>query len=147
MTGWGLRTAGGCAEKLSVGVLTHRVQIRDVEDADGFVTAALDRLGLDLSYDDRQELECEGLAILCELSATYRSGAASFSTYAGGKLGGRLIDAWHRLHRGEHIRRPSRDGHRVWDYQTIASLDQLRDQPAFREHAITPVAKFARITD
>lgn len=131
-----------------MGHLSSSVPLRDVADVDRFVCAAIakhPRLR-QLRGDERDELEAEGLLLMCELERRYTRarGWPSFSSYAGERLPGRLIDAWHRLHRGEHIRRPNRDGHRVWDHQAISSWEAESERPAFSEVGLRQLGQFAR---
>lgn len=108
-----------------MGLLAGKVALRDVRDVDGFVNAALNRTGLILPADEREELEAEGIRILYEMEARW-DGRGSFKGYAGCYLADRLVSAWHSLHRGEHVRRRRAGGRREWEYRApIASFDQL----------------------
>ena len=126
-----------------MGLLGQPVALHDIRDIDAYVSAAVVGLHLNLNWCAREELEAEGLLIACELAKAYRPGRAAFSTFLGNRLSGRLLDAWHRQHRGEHIRRGNQDGHRVWDYRTIASLDGLATRPMFTEAGLRPMCDFA----
>lgn len=96
-----------------------------IRDVDAFVNATINatiaRNGLWVSVSEREELELEAIAILYEWAADLRGG--TLDGRAAKYLPGRIIDEWHRLKRGEHIRRPNVDGHRCWDYRTRVSLD------------------------
>lgn len=129
--------------------LGETVAIRDVEDVDGFVNAAINKLGLRMTADEREELELDGFEIMCELSQRYTPTHGqrgwSFCSYAGEYLPRRLLTKWHQAHRGEHIRTRDEAGRSVWRYaQPTASLNALMEAPTFDEAAVVTITRFQR---
>lgn len=101
-------------------MLATSVALHDVQDVQAFVVSTLHRTNLTLSHDEREELVLEGLGIMVKLAARYephRDGydqPGSFAGYCSRYLGGKLLQAWHRLN-PEHCR--IRDGGRErWLY-------------------------------
>ena len=119
-----------------MGCLAETVGLGDVRDMDAMVSAAVRRLGLILSVSEREELESEGLAILCELQGDW-DGRGSFAGYASSLLGKRLLTAWHGL--AGHSRRRVLDeeglwtGERAWCSAPTVSLDGEMARPGFDE--------------
>ena len=103
---------------------------------DGMVSGAVRRLGLILSASEREELEAEGLLILCELERAW-DGRGSFAGYAASLLGKRLLTAWHGI--AGHSRRRvleadgSWKGGRAWCSPPVVSLDGELARPGFQE--------------
>jgi hypothetical protein len=129
-----------------MGLLPTAVGLGDVQDLDGFVNAAINREPrlASVPAGEREELAAEGFLIMCELWRRFTPYGpwSSFDRYANEFLPRRLVDAWHRLHRGEHVRRPNRGGHRVWEIRSIASFDQELLSPAFSELRLRRVGEF-----
>jgi hypothetical protein len=139
-------------------LLATYVALHDVQDAEGFVAATIQRSGLTLTRCEHEELLAEGIAILCELAADFephREGyaqAGRFSGYAARYLPRRLGDAWHRGN-PHHHRIAGENGKRSWHYEAPpVSLDQLLE-PANGgsaggtiniESAIRPVSQMAQ---
>src|SRR6185437_8329743 len=94
--GRGCRRRGYRSRRKRMGCLAETVGLGDVRDVDAMVAAAVRRLGLILTACEREELESEGLAILCELQGDW-DGRGSFAGYASSLLGKRLLTAWHGL--------------------------------------------------
>lgn len=119
-----------------MGCLAQTVGLGDVRDMDGMVSAAVRRLGLILRPCEREELEAEGLAILCELQHAW-DGRGSFAGYAASLLPMRLLTAWHGLE--GHSRRRVLDGdgawtgERAWCSAPVVSLDGEMARPGFDE--------------
>lgn len=128
--------------------LAGTVEMHDVADVDAFVNAAIGKLGLRLTVDEREELELDGFEIMCELSTRYSPAHArrwSFSSYAGEYLPRRLITKWHQANRGAHVRVRNGQGRCVWEYRSpAASLDQLISEPGFSEHGLATITRFQR---
>lgn len=102
-----------------------QVALQDILDVDAFVNRAINRTGLVLGADERDELEAEGLRIMLELAAAW-DGAGTFRGYAAAYLGRRLLSAWHQMHPGEHVRRRVPGGGRRWEYRPpVVSFEQL----------------------
>lgn len=119
-----------------MGCLAQVVALGDVRDVDGMVCAAVRGTGLILTRDDREELECEGLAILCELQGDW-DGRGSFAGYASSLLGMRLLTAWHGIAGHSRRRVLDRDGvwtgERAWCSAPVVSLDGELARPGFDE--------------
>jgi hypothetical protein len=124
------------------------VELHDVRDVDGFVNAAINRLGLRLSRDAREEMELDGFEIMCELASRFTPTHArrgSFSGYAGEFLPRRLLTAWHKANRGSHVRTRNGEGKCVWEYRpAAASLDQLVSTPGFTERGVATITRFQK---
>lgn len=131
--------------------MSYGVELHDVRDTERFVTAIVDELlrskGLRLSFHEREELEAEGLAIMCELARRYtphhqaRREDWNFSGYAQSMLPKRLIDVLRR--NGTRTRDP-KTGKRGWKPRTVESLDRLMEAPAFDEARVVPITRFQR---
>lgn len=103
--------------------------LHDIRDPGAFVHATINdfcrgrgtRAPIALSLDERDELHCEGLAILHKLAAGYHSRLdgyevdGRFSGYAASYLPKKLGDAWHKLH-SEHMLLTQPDQTRRWHY-------------------------------
>lgn len=119
-----------------MGCLAQTVRLGDVRDAEGMVSAAVRATGLILSACEREDLESEGLLILCELQRDW-DGRGSFAGYASSLLGMRLLTAWHGL--AGHSRRRvleadgSWNGVRAWCSAPVVSLDGEMARPGFQE--------------
>jgi DNA-directed RNA polymerase specialized sigma24 family protein len=85
---------------------THgpRLELHDVDNAEGFVSAIVGRSGLSLSWDDREDLKQFLLIEAWELSLRYHPGVVrkGFSTWAGIILRRRVVD-WQRKRLGRTI--------------------------------------------
>jgi hypothetical protein len=131
-----------------MGCLARTVGLGDVRDVDGMVSASVRRLGLILSVSEREELEAEGLAILCELQDAW-DGRGSFAGYASSLLGKRLLTAWHGL--AGHSRRRvleadgSWTGERAWCSAPVVSLDGEMARPGFDELRLGRVVADRRV--
>lgn len=115
------------------GMLGTQIKVRDIDDAEGFVRATLQRSKIRFDREEEQELVLEGLCILYELAERYephRAGYATsgrFSGFAAQYLPRRLGDAWHRSH-PEHQYATDENGKRTWVYHpTPLSLDSVRE--------------------
>jgi hypothetical protein len=80
----------GCVPKLT---------LFEIDDAERFCSAIASKCGSSLSWSDREDLEQYLLVECWLLSLTYKPGAASFSSYANGKLRLRVVD-WQRQRNG-----------------------------------------------
>ncbi len=105
-------------------MLAEKVPLHDIKDVEGFVRGTIhtaQRRGMRISLDEREELVCEGLAILYQLAEIYephRDGytkAGTFAGFAAMYLPRRLGDAWHAAH-PEHRYVTGLDGKRIWEY-------------------------------
>lgn len=103
-----------------MGLLAAKVALKDVQDVDAMVNAAIERTGLILSVDERDELEAEGIRMLYEMIAEW-DGRGSFAGFASQRLRWRLSDHWRH---SELTRRRLPDGSRCWERRTV-SLDGL----------------------
>jgi hypothetical protein len=119
-------------------MLATSVRLHDIEDAEGFVAATVQRAGLELGAAEHEELIAEGICILYELADRYephRDGyahAGTFSGFAAQFLPRRLGDAWHR-NNPHHHRIAGEDGKRRWHYEDPPlSLDHLRSSTPIR---------------
>lgn len=99
-------------------MLPSKVALHDVCDVEGFVRATIRRSGIQLSFDEREELIVEGICIMCELGARYRPKPPNgrFSGFAAQFLPRRLGDAWHSSH-PEHRYITTPEGKRAWRYE------------------------------
>ena len=130
-------------------MLATSFAIHDIRDAEGFVKATLKQSGIRFSTEEREELVCEGLAILCEMAERFepqREGydqPGRFSGYAARYLPGRLGRAWHRHHR-EHRVEVGADGKRHWVYgQAPQSLDAI--PPGKLDRLVRPVSEWLSV--
>lgn len=119
----------------SVCLLPAKIRVHDIEDAEGFVAATIERSGIRPAPTEHEELIAEGLAILYELAAKFepqREGydtPGRFSGFAAQFLPRKLGDAWHKLH-PEHRYVTGEDGKRHWVYfEAPASLDAVLAGP------------------
>lgn len=102
-------------------MLSGAVKLHDIEDAEAFVRACVSRSRIVLSWEERDELVCEGLVILVALSRSFRpqlegyARAGSFAGYAAKLLPGKMSDAWHKLNE-HHVPRTLPDGKRTYQY-------------------------------
>jgi hypothetical protein len=127
-----------------MGLLPAGIVLGDVKDVGGFVNSLINRSGLDLGADGRDELEAEAIATLCELWAGFRGG--SFSAYASGTLPGRILTSWHKQNRGRHLRSRDAAGRCVWRYRPpIASLESTIAEPGFNEASLRRLGDFTRV--
>lgn len=113
----------------SVCLLPAKIRVHDIEDAEGFVAATIERSGIRPAPAEHEELLAEGLAILFELASRFepqREGyerPGRFSGFAAQFLPRKLGDAWHKLH-PEHRYVTGEDGKRRWVYfEAPVSLD------------------------
>lgn len=113
-------------------VLATQVRIHDVEDAEGFVAATIERSGIQLSREEHEELLAEGITILYQLAQSFEPRRGDhqqdgrFSGYAAQFLPRKLGDAWHRWN-PDHRYVTGEDGKREWRYYPKAvSIDGLR---------------------
>lgn len=105
-----------------VGCLSARCQLGDIADVDAVVGCALSRTGLRLSAAEREELEAEGMQLLCQWARAFESGAltGSLAGYAVTFLPGRL----RRIYLGWHyVRRRGPDGARSWERRRVCSYE------------------------
>lgn len=102
-------------------MLGTQVALHDVEDVEGFVAATIERSGIQLSADEREELLAEGIRILFELSERFEPRRGNhtqdgrFSGFAAQFLPRKLGDAWHRWN-PDHRYVTGEDGKRQWVY-------------------------------
>lgn len=115
----------------SVTLLSEKISILDIEDAEGFVAATIVRSKIRCSQHEHEELLTEGLAILFDLARRFepqREGyerPGRFSGFAAQFLPRKLGDAWHKLH-PEHRYVTGEDGKRRWVFfEAPSSLDAL----------------------
>jgi hypothetical protein len=109
------------------------VALEDIADVEGFVNATLNASGIEFQPDERDELVCEGLAILYALHQRFERRRAGytqdgrFSGFAAMYLPRKLGDAWHRG-RPEHRYVTGPDGKRSWAFfKAHVSLDGIID--------------------
>lgn len=119
-------------------MLSGVVVLHDIKDAEAFVISTIKRSKIRVDRDEYQELVCEGLVILCEMSKRFKPRMAGFekdgkfSGYAARYLPNKLGDAWHRLH-PEHVLKTQDDGARRYEYMdAAASFDQERERNSGR---------------
>ena len=84
-----------------------RLALHDIDDTAAFVAAIVNRSGLSLSWDAREDLEQTLQIVAWELSLKYQPGGISFSTYAGRTLRFRITD-WQRSGSG---------GRTIWKFR------------------------------
>lgn len=122
-------------ERPDVTLLSSPVTILDINDAEAFVAACINKSRLILTVQQREDLTAEGLRILWQLHSTYEPGrngqdaaGSRFSGYAAKFLPGKLSSAWHQMQ--EHHRLSTReDGKREWVYdQPAVSLDAIAEE-------------------
>lgn len=77
----------------------QKLPLHDVEDAFALVASVIERSGLELSVEDRDDLKQTLALEAWQLSLTYRPGPASFSTFISTRLRFRVVD-WNRGRRG-----------------------------------------------
>jgi hypothetical protein len=111
-------------------VLNAIVALHDVDDVVGFVNDTLNQFcqgrpgkpGVHLSRDEREELVCEGIAIMYDLADRYEPRRGDheqdgrFSGFAAWALPKKLGDAWHRLHPEHRLVSDPETGKRRWIY-------------------------------
>lgn len=106
----------------------------NVRDTRAFVADKLHKSRLRLSRDEREELICEGVAIMCELANRYephRDGyeqAGTFSGFAGYFLPRKLQDAYYRMH-PEHRTVRDEDGTKRREFGHAALSLEYDDLP------------------
>jgi hypothetical protein len=61
----------------------QRLPLHDIDNAQGFIRALVGRSGLNLRWDEREDLEQHLLVLLWELSLRFESGGISFATWVG----------------------------------------------------------------
>lgn len=117
----------------SVTLLSRKVTILDIEDAEGFVAATIVRSKIKVSTHEHEELLAEGLAILFDLAQKFepqREGyeqPGRFSGFAAQFLPRKLGDAWHKMH-PEHRYVTGEDGKRRWVFfDAPTSLNRILD--------------------
>lgn len=137
-----------------LGCLPSPVPLLDIHDLDAYVGAAITRLRLVLDPWEREELEAEGYALLCEMASTWEDRGAMFSWQVRERFEKRLCSALHDL-RGD-IRPRADDGSRRWLPRPETSLDQLLDTAERSDldrddyaplPRMTPMTAFARVRD
>lgn len=124
-------------------MLAATVSLHDILDCEMFVQATVNQARLVLSPDERDELVCEGLAILQRLARDYQPGfggrdaaGSTFSGMAAQFLPRKLGDAWHRMH-PEHLLTTQPDGRRKWVYRDRAvHLEAMTDDELNRQSAL-----------
>lgn len=116
-------SSGRCT--IGASVALQPVPLHDIADAAAFVAANIQRSGVLLhDRDERDDMQAEGLAILCELARKFEphrvgyAQAGSFAGYAAKYLPGRMRDAYHALH-PTYLAGRDADGRRVYDYTSI----------------------------
>lgn len=115
--------------------LSAKVPLHDVLDTEAFVRATIAKGHLRLSIEDREELVCEGIAIMARLAKIYEPGRnglnpseSKFSGFAAKYLPGKMSDANHRLQESHRLTTNPETGKRSWTYgQPAASLDAIVD--------------------
>lgn len=129
-------------------MLARKVVLHDVADVEGFVCATIRRSGIQLPFDERQELIAEGICIMFELARRYQPKPPNgrFSGFAAQFLPRRLGDAWHSSH-PEHRYITTPTGKRAWRYEPAPiSFDGLEGGDLERaESRARPIAEFVRL--
>lgn len=112
--------------------LATTLSVHDVDDAEGFVAATIQRANLNIGHDEHEELMLEGLALLVDLARRFKpqlegyTQAGRFSGYAAQMLPRRLGDAWHRMHPEHRYVTNKATGRREWHYDLApVSLDGI----------------------
>lgn len=109
------------------------IRVLDVDDAEGFVKAAIRKAGIRYDQSTYEDLVATGYLILVELSHKYdpareSDGVARFYGYANYLLPIKIRDAWHNM-MPEHIFRTQPDGRRRWEYLPGAlSWDSIMEE-------------------
>lgn len=105
--------------------------MHDVEDVESFVRAMIPKTRLKrLSFEDREELLAEGIAILCRMATKYKSRMdgyeqdGSFAGYCAKYLPHKMREAWYSWH-PEHLLEWQEDGKRRHTHgESPASWDE-----------------------
>lgn len=131
---------GGCQSRMHEYVERScpgcgRVSLHDVEDAEAFVQATINKGGLRLTPEQRDELAAHGMFRLVEMARKYQPGrggldaeTSRFSGFAAKYLPGKLSDHWHRMNDG-HYRVDKETDTRVWVIEVApASLDRIASE-------------------
>jgi hypothetical protein len=79
----------------SVSLLSSTFTLHDVRDVESFTGRIVERSGLRLSVEDREELHVYLIETCWEISIRFEPGRISFSSFAGSTLPRRVID-WER---------------------------------------------------
>lgn len=123
--------------------LAEPVALYDVRDCESFVQATLNASRRVYGPDEREELVCEGLRIMCELAARYEpqregyDGQGRFSGFAAKYLRLKLEDAYHRMH-PEHRLVAQPDGKRRYHYgEKAVSLEAMTADDPDRHPVLT----------
>lgn len=111
--------------------LPTSVAMRDIRDVGSFVTYHVRRTGLQLTPDERDDLICEGLAVLTRMDRQFDPArSTSFRGYANQYLPGKIVSAWHRSCEHHSEGRDPETGQRAWQYREPAiSFDALGEAP------------------
>lgn len=117
-------------------MIATTVALYDIQDAEGFVAASIQRSRIILhNAQEREDLIAEGLAILCELADRYqprRDGyarAGSFAGYAAAYLPKRMQDAYRAAR--PHTATTTQDGRRTIEYLAAPVSLHHEDLPQF----------------
>ncbi len=124
-----------------LGQLPRSVSLHDIRDVDAWIAATIRKLALPLTDSEREELECEGYAILWQLEAAW-DGEGPFSAYITRRLRYRLINALHGM---RDIRPRGPDGSRPWLPRPEVSLEAELARPGFRELGLRRLNDFTRV--